>query len=161
MRKEIWFDMDGTIADLYGVDNWLEYLINEDTTPYEVAKVLLNMQVLARLLNRLQTKGFFIGIVSWTSKNGTADYNRRVAEAKINWLKKHLKSVTFDRIDIIEYGTPKQNNRYGILFDDEAKNRDNWNDTAYDEKNILEILKALQCFFSAGDLRRLTSKKIF
>lgn len=27
------FDMDGTIADLYGVDNWLEMLIAEDTTP--------------------------------------------------------------------------------------------------------------------------------
>lgn len=29
----IWFDMDGTIADLYGVDGWLEMLIAEDPTP--------------------------------------------------------------------------------------------------------------------------------
>ena len=28
------FDMDGTIADLYGVENWLEYLINGDAFPY-------------------------------------------------------------------------------------------------------------------------------
>ena len=27
-------DMDGTIANLYGVENWLEYLINEDAFPY-------------------------------------------------------------------------------------------------------------------------------
>mgnify|MGYP003560240319 CR=1 FL=1 len=27
--KMVCFDMDGTIADLYGVDNWLEYLENE------------------------------------------------------------------------------------------------------------------------------------
>ena len=26
----ICFDMDGTIANLYGVENWLEYLIAED-----------------------------------------------------------------------------------------------------------------------------------
>ena len=41
MKKEIWFDMDGTIADLYGVENWLEMLIAEDPTPYAVAKPLL------------------------------------------------------------------------------------------------------------------------
>ena len=31
------FDMDGTIADLYGVKNWLSYLEAEDTTPYAIA----------------------------------------------------------------------------------------------------------------------------
>ena len=25
------FDMDGTIADFYGVENWLDYLMEEDT----------------------------------------------------------------------------------------------------------------------------------
>ena len=30
MKKEIWLDMDGTIADLYGVENWLEYIKAED-----------------------------------------------------------------------------------------------------------------------------------
>jgi len=143
MKKEIWFDMDGTIANLYGVKGWLDYIIKEETTPYEKAETLINMQVLARLLNKLQKKGYLIGIVSWTAKNGTEDYNRRITEAKQNWLKKHLKSVTFNKIDIINYGTPKQNNRNGILFDDEINNRINWNDTAYDEKNIIETLKAL------------------
>jgi len=143
MKKEIWFDMDGTIANLYGVKGWLDYIIKEETTPYEKAETLINMQVLARLLNKLQKKGYLIGIVSWTAKNGTEDYNKKVTEAKQNWLKKHLKSVTFNKIDIIKYGTPKQNNRNGILFDDEINNRINWNDTAYDEKNIIETLKAL------------------
>ena len=143
MKKEIWFDMDGTIANLYGVKGWLDYIIKEETTPYEKAETLINMQVLARLLNKLQKKGYLIGIVSWTAKNGTEDYNKKVTEAKQNWLKKHLKSVTFNKIDIIKYGTPKQNNRNGILFDDEINNRINWNDTAYDEKNIIETLRAL------------------
>lgn len=39
----IFFDMDGTLADFYGVENWLEYLNAEDTLPYEVAKPLHNM----------------------------------------------------------------------------------------------------------------------
>ena len=44
----IWFDMDGTIADLYGVDGWLDNLINEDTRPYDIAKPLVNMAYLSR-----------------------------------------------------------------------------------------------------------------
>ena len=30
---KIWFYMEGTIADLYGVENWLEMLIAHDETP--------------------------------------------------------------------------------------------------------------------------------
>lgn len=141
--QEIWFDMDGTIADLYGVENWLPQLINEDTNPYEVASPMINMNSLARVLNRLQRKGYKIGIVSWTSKNASADYERAIAKAKKQWLSKHLNSVKWDNVDVISYGTPKSINRTGILFDDEKPNRTNWNGTAYDGKNILEILKNL------------------
>ena len=143
MKKEIWFDMDGTIADLYGVDGWLEMLIDSDPTPYEIARPLLRMATLARLLNRLQREGWEIGIVSWLSKSGTEAYNRAVTEAKREWLAKHLKSVRFDYIDILPYGTPKEVGRNGILFDDEERNRTNWNEIAYDVNEIIETLKAL------------------
>lgn len=139
----IWLDMDGTFVNLYGVNDWLPMLIAEDTTPYEVAKPLIAMNVFARRLNALKRKGYTINVVSWTSKNGSADYNARVATAKRAWLARHLPSVEFDRIDIIAYGTPKQNGRNGILFDDEEPNRTNWNGTAYDVNNILETLKVL------------------
>ena len=46
----IWFDMDGTIADLYNVNGWLDDLENERTRPYDEAAVLLNFATLARLL---------------------------------------------------------------------------------------------------------------
>lgn len=139
----IWLDMDGTFVNLYGVNDWLPMLIAEDTTPYEVAKPLVAMNIFARRLNALKRKGYTINVVSWTSKNGSADYNARVATAKRAWLARHLPSVEFDRIDIIAYGTPKQNGRNGILFDDEEPNRTNWNGTAYDVNNILETLKVL------------------
>ena len=144
MQKEIWFDMDGTIADLYGVEGWLDMLLNENTKPYEIAKPLVNMRELAKVLNKLIEKGWEIGVISWLAKNGTNDYNKKVANAKIKWLAKHLKSVRFAKIDIVEYGTPKQINRNGILFDDEKQNRENWLGIAYNVENIIQVLRELE-----------------
>ena len=81
--------------------------------------------------------------MSWLSKGSTPQYDEAVRKAKIKWLRTHLKSVRFDTIDIITYGEPKQNGRNGILFDDEAKNRENWNGFAADETMVFEVLKTL------------------
>ena len=145
--KAIYFDMDGTIANLYGVENWLDYLIASDTTPYRVAKPLINMNSLARLLNRLQAEGYHIGIVSWLSKCGTETYNAETTATKMDWLNRHLHSVHWNEVKIVPYGTPKQevvDVVGGILFDDEVQNRTNWIGTAYDVDNIIEILKGLR-----------------
>ena len=138
------FDMDGTIADLYGVENWLGYLNAEDTTPYEVARPLVRFATLARRLNTLQRNGYNIAVITWLSKNGTEAYNEAVATAKLNWLKKHLPTVNWDRITVVPYGTPKENfcnTPLDVLFDDEAHNRENWTGRAYDVQNIMEILR--------------------
>lgn len=143
----IFFDMDGTIADLYGVDGWLDYLLNEDAFPYENAKALLNLQVLARMLNNLQRKGFRIEIISWLSKTSTADYDLAVTCAKRYWLSNHLHSVTFDAINIVSYGVCKDTFRHtenDILFDDEERNRKEWGGIAYDVKDIIGTLKNLR-----------------
>ena len=142
-EKAIWFDMDGTIADLYGDPDWLAKLRAYDPTPYANAKVLVNMNILARYLNKLQKQGYEICVVSWLSKEPNEVYDRLVTEAKKAWLKKHLASVHFDHIDIIPYGTPKGEGRNGILFDDELRNREEWGEGAHDVTNILEILKGL------------------
>ena len=144
MTKEIWFDMDGTIADLYGVENWLEKLKACDPSPYANAKPLVRLATLARVLNNLQKTGWKIGVVSWLSKNSTKEYAKAVTVAKMEWLKIHMASVKFDNVDIIDYGTPKYIGRDGILFDDEEKNRKEWRGQAYGVNNILEILKELK-----------------
>ena len=139
---KIWFDMDGTIADLYGVRGWLPMLEASDPTPYETAKPLVNMARLARYLNRLQKMGHEIGIISWTSKGGTDIYNGQVALAKMVWLHKHLPSVAWDSIKIVKYGMNKQTAcGSGILFDDEKKNRETWGAGAYKPERIFEVLK--------------------
>ena len=140
------FDLDGTIADLYGVENWLEYLVNENPYPYETAAPLLRLCTLARKLNALQREGYDIAVISWLSKNSSAEYDELVTAAKLAWLGEHLPSVKWNEIHIVPYGTPKQNfcnNPLDILFDDEERNRINWTGRAYDVQNILEILREI------------------
>lgn len=147
--KAIYFDMDGTIADLYAVTNWLSSLENEHTKPYREAKSLINMRELGKIINHLQNIGYHVGIVSWLSKCGSEEYNTKVTETKTKWLAEHLGAVEFNEIKIVPYGTPKSTVvQYpeGVLFDDEERNRKEWaigDGMAFDVNNMIEILKAM------------------
>ena len=137
------FDMDGTIADLYGVENWLAKLRASDPSPYAEARPLVNLSRLARLLNRLTAAGYNVNVISWLSKTGTPEYNEAVTTAKLDWLAKHLPSVHFTEIKIVPYGVPKQTLGNGILFDDEEPNRLAWGEGAHSETEIFQVLKSL------------------
>ena len=142
----IYFDMDGTIADFYSVEDWLAKLMASDPSVYTDAMPMLRFCTFARMLNKLQRKGYKIGIVSWLSRGGSASYNEAATAAKIDWLNHHLPSVNFDEIKIVPWGIPKAsvvNDPSGILFDDEENNRINWRGTAFGADNIMEVLKAL------------------
>ena len=142
---KIWFDMDGTIADLYGVENWLEMLIAHDETPYAIAKPIVNLSVLARLMNKVQRKGFEICIVSALAKDSTAEYDERVKNAKIKWLANHLKSVHCDEIRFVPYWYTKNDVNTGadVLFDDEERHLEKWTGTAVHASKMIETLKAI------------------
>lgn len=143
MTKAIYFDMDGTIADLYGVEGWLADLEANRVRPYEEARVMHNMSALAKAIHKAQRKGVRVGIISWLSKSGTESYNKAVEKAKRKWLKKHLKSVIFDEIHIVPYGTPKSQvaSNIGILFDDEMNNRLEWAQMRIPPKKSLRFFK--------------------
>lgn len=145
MRK-IWLDMDGTIANLYAVDNWLEKLRAYDPSPYIEAEVMVNMSLLARILNRLHRAGYEICIISALSKESTPEYDEAVMEAKFDWLMKHLPSVEFSEIVFVPYTFEKNEVNSGddILIDDEARHREAWTGTSYEAFNILDALKSLR-----------------
>ena len=142
---KIWFDMDGTIADLYGVENWLEMLIAEDETPYAVAKPLVNLSLLARLMNKAQRKGYEICVVTALAKDSKKEYDEKVINAKIKWLATHLKSVNFNEIRFVPYWFIKNDVNTGkdILFDDEARHLDKWTGTAVHASKMIETLKLM------------------
>lgn len=130
-KMTIWFDLDGTLANLYAVEGWLDMLRSHDPTPYLKAEPMLHFSSFARQLNALQRKGAKLGIISWLSKNSNESFDNAVMEEKLQWLKKHLSSVAWDEIHIVPYGTNKAascgvNNSNFILFDDEEQNRKTW-----------------------------------
>lgn len=143
MKKEICFDMDGTIADLYGVQDWLNKLINNDASPYAEARPLVNMARLAKALHKAQKNGYAVKVITWLAKNSNAAYDKAVATAKREWLAKHLPSVKWDDIKIVAYGTPKSTLGNGILFDDEKPNRTEWGEGAHEPQKMWEVLAAV------------------
>ena len=141
--RAIYFDMDGTIADLYGVDGWLNYLQNEDVTPYEIAKPLQKeMTLLKHALSQLKDMGYVIGIISWSAKNGSKTYNAQVRSAKKRWINKFFPNI-FSEFHVVKYGTNKKSVakiKDSIIFDDDSNVRDSWDGIAYDVTNMVNIL---------------------
>ena len=148
MNKILVFDMDGTIADLYGVDGWLEMLRAEDATPYAIAKPLYNMMVLNTILELLKAQGWKIVVTTWLAKGSTKTYDKKVREAKLNWLEQV--EFPYDEIHLVKYGTTKANctrklGGFQILVDDNEQVRKGWTlgSVINAKENILESLIAL------------------
>ena len=143
-------DMDGTLAGLYDVPNWLERLHHEDATPYEVAEPLCNMDALARTLKIARAEGHKVEIVSWNCKGDiSTEYRRKVRKAKVHWLKQHGLLDEVDAVHVVKHGTPKSKvaSGQGVLFDDETANRQEWNSSgrgiAFDAVNLVARIEQI------------------
>ena len=129
MRKTLVFDMDGTIADLYGVENWLTDLRNSNPRPYVIAKPIYDMDLLNAILNALKENGWEVVVTSWLAKDSTRAYDKEVRKAKREWLIRH--NFPFDEIHLVKYGTTKANctrkkGGFQIIVDDNEQVRNGW-----------------------------------
>lgn len=151
VRMIVW-DMDGTMADLYGVDGWLEMLRNENPLPYEIAKPLWDMERLANIIRGLQAIGVEQRIVTWLSMDSSEEYKREVRTAKREWLE-HF-DFPFDHFHGVQYGATKADSvrkfladdETAILIDDSAKVRKGWHlgeTVDPTEINVIDFLEAL------------------
>lgn len=148
-EKMIVFDMDGTIADLYSVPNWLDKLRAEDPAPYLDAEPMWDMERLRELLLSLSMKGWEIRVVSWLSKDSSREYKAAVRKAKREWLARY--NFPADKVHLVAYGTTKSGvvrkaAESAILIDDSATVRDGWHiGRTIDPLNcdLLEVLENL------------------
>ena len=152
LPKMICFDMDGTLADLYNVPNWLEQLRAFDPTPYREAECMWDEEELAYVLNTLIDNGVEVRIITWLSKESTPEYDEAVREAKREWLE--TLGIPYTHFHGVKYGATKADSirRYleedetAWLFDDNAKVRQGWHmGEAFDPTaiDILDLLYAL------------------
>lgn len=143
--QAIYFDMDGTVYDLYGVDGWLYMLHMENVAAYECGKPMYNMKELNAILEQFVALGIVIGVVTWSAMNGSKEFNRETRKAKKAWINKYMPAVT--EFHCVKYGTPKHKVakiKNSVLVDDNSDVRESWNGITVDaNENILPQLKAL------------------
>lgn len=126
-QKALYFDMDGTLADLYNVDNWIPKLRSEDVTPYLEAKPLVDMDELGKIIREFKVRGVKVGVISWGSLDGNREFTARTKKAKREWLERH--NIFCDEFHVVKHGTPKHKVCKvpgGVIVDDNAQVRAEW-----------------------------------
>lgn len=154
MAKIICFDMDGTIADLYGVDGWLAMLRAEDPTPYRVAAPLWDMCQLRGVLLDLMAQGWEVRVISWLAKGSTLGYKAQTRQAKLNWLAQY--DFPYNKAHMVAYGATKADSvrdvaDTAILVDDNAKVRAGWHLGPTIDPTKVDLIDALVALLEGGE----------
>ena len=148
-KPTIYFDLDGTVYDLYSQPDWLERITTlADPTAYaNEDATMVDMVALQDTLLDLVEAGFEVGVVTWLAKDASAAYDKAVRAVKRDWIKKFLPMAT--EVHIVRYGTPKhrviKNRENAIIVDDNAEVRESWTRglTIDATQDILEPLQNL------------------
>ena len=149
----IYFDLDGTLYDLYNIPNWLELLETENENVFAIGDLLYNENNFNNIIFALLEKNVVFGVITWLPKNASENYCAKCEEIKRNWCKNNLPFIS--HFTAQKYGTPKQNaidkkTKQIILIDDNKEVCEKWN-TAKQRKsyqitnsnNVVDILRKI------------------
>ena len=121
---KIYFDMDGTVADFYSQENWLEMLRNETAGAFAFCKPLFDENSFYLLISDLAEKGAQFGVITWLPMQASRSYELICEIEKQNWCETYLPFISTFAAQ--SYGIPKQNAitknaQLEILIDDNAE----------------------------------------
>lgn len=122
-KINVYLDMDGTIADLYNINEWLPRLRACDETIFLECKPLITEDA---LLAYFPASMYAIKILSMTPLGASDEYCKNVEAQKDAWLDKYFPKLT-KRI-YRKYGHNKnlRNSENAILIDDSEPIRNSW-----------------------------------
>ena len=138
MATKIFFDMDGTIADLYNYPDWLDNILAENDIMFKWLAPMYSYSEMLALQE--QFDNCELEIITWTPMNASPEYCQKVEEAKRIWIEGIYPGI-FSRINVLPYGVPKQyahttRAKNMILVDDNQEVLAMWN-TPTNRKSIL------------------------
>lgn len=92
--KKIYFDMDGTVADLYGEKNWLDNLRKEVCGSFINLRPLVDMNELAMVCHQLMNLGYSFGVITWLPMGASYEFERVCEEEKRAWVEEFMPWVS-------------------------------------------------------------------
>ena len=126
MNKTIVFDMDGTLANFYGVKGWLDDILSSNIRPYLEAEPMFDVKTFNQLGSALVENGYSIKICSWLPDKGSKEYCKEVRQVKKDWLNKYI-DFELANTHIVKYGYNKHYVvKEGLLFDDNNEVINKW-----------------------------------
>ena len=148
---KVYFDLDGTVYDLYGLPDWLQKFRNEEPGVFIDGAPLVDLKKLKELCFSLMCSGVRFGVISWLPMGASEEYSRVCELEKKSWIELNLPFVS--EVYIQEYGTPKQyapskRAKRMFLIDDSLEVRKMWETESQrkgiDAKNIFKFLEHLK-----------------
>lgn len=146
------FDMDGTVADLYGKKTWLEEIRNE-TLDFSTLKPICSMSQLDDMIFSNREENVKFVIITWSPMNCSEEYHEKVSKQKRAWVKKYMPYIT--EFYCIPYGMPKQDapvrrSKRMYLIDDNAEVLATW---ATDKQRIsVQVDKGYNSIMAVKDI---------
>lgn len=141
MNKIVYFDMDGTIADLYGVSDCFKRLDNMDATVYSEAKPI---DKYINMLKEFHTMGYKVIILSALGMVSSKQFDKDTIRNKGMWLDTYVGKEYIDERVYIPNTKHKELYQLfgkGILVDDDDRVLMNWN---YDRIKATNNNKAIK-----------------
>ena len=121
--KKVYLDMDGTIANLYAITNWLERLTSEDTNIFKECKPLISQK---ELYDLFPSDTYEIIILSMTPYKCSKYYHENVIQQKNEWLDIYFPQIKKRIYKKYSGNKNLKNSENAILIDDNEIIRKNF-----------------------------------
>ena len=107
MSVKIYFDLDGTVYNLYGVNEWEPKLRAENPNVFREGSFIGDYQEFMNICHKLLKKGVQFGVITWLPMQANPEYEVECELVKREWVRQYMPFVS--EFTAQSYGVPKQN----------------------------------------------------